>query len=529
MKDDTRLNTGRPRMQQRFGTRIPHPAAFAPALALGAALAVSACGGGSVSTNVPVANAATCASLKGQTVGGVSITSTARTEAAGSMPAYCKVTATGVHGTTLDIEVDLPDNYANRLFHQGGSGFDGSVTTIEQMNVKYPLVKPLQRGMVYTASNGGNRDGNAADFVNNATQKQDYAYAALGTTVHFAKAVVNAFYGAQPKYTYFEGTSNGGRNAYTVAQDWPGDYDGVIAGAETMNMGTQTAAWLTFASKVGTAAMPSAAQWTAAYQAAVAQCGNANGVILNPSACTYDPAPLQCGVSGAPAATCLSAAQVATVRQAVNPLTLSNGTLVYSGYYWADFGAATSISSRGAQLGGGFAGIATGNANWLLPATSAGSLQATFNIDRDYPVIATGLTAAGAENSMQAVASYIRSGKKLISFHGGADPLLSPRDHLRNWLAMTQLAGAAASNARFYIEPGVAHVTGGNGPDQFDYIGAMIAWVEQGTAPGQLTMTKFDTNGNVVATLPDCPYPTVPHYNGSGDINQAASYSCAST
>jgi hypothetical protein len=69
-------------------------------------------------------------------------------------------------------------------------------------------------------------------------------------------------------------------------------------------------------------------------------------------------------------------------------------------------------------------------------------------------------------------------------------------------------------------------VTGGNGPDQFDYIGPMIAWVEQGIAPGQLTMTKLDSNGNVLATLPDCPYPSGLHYNG-GDINQAASYSCS--
>ncbi|MFM0627550.1 tannase/feruloyl esterase family alpha/beta hydrolase [Paraburkholderia xenovorans] len=113
-------------------------------------------------------------------------------------------------------------------------------------------------------------------------------------------------------------------------------------------------------------------------------------------------------------------------------------------------------------------------------------------------------------------------------FHGGADPLLSARDHLRNWLTMTQLAGSAASNPRFYREPGVVMYKAAMA-DQFDYMGPMIAWVEQGVAPGQLALTKLDANGNVTATLPDCPYPTVPHHDVSGNINQAASYSCASS
>lgn len=490
-----------------------------------ALLALPGCGSDSVQSFSALDNSTKCAEIDGQTIGGIKVTSSQRIQASGNLPAYCKVTATGANGTTLDIEVDLPDNYASRLFHQGGGGFDGKVPTVESINAQFPLTRPLQRGMAFTASNGGNRDGNPADFITNAAQKQDYSYAALGTTVHFAKAVINQFFGQPPKYTYFEGASNGGRNAYTVAQQWPGDYDGIIAGSETMNMSTQTMAWLNMASKVGTPAMPSAAQWTAAYTAAVTQCGNANGVILNPAACTFDPATLACGAAGAPPATCLTPAQLQTVQQEVGPMTTGSGTLLYSGYYWADFGSSVGIGAYG-TLGGGFAGIATGDASWLLPATTSGSLQASFNVDSAYPTIMAGLQTAGADNSIPAVAQYIASGKKLISFHGGADPLLSAKDHIRNWLTMSQLAGTGASNARFYLEPGVSHVVGGNGPDQFDYIGPMIAWVEQGTAPGQLTMTKLDSNGNVLATLPDCPYPAVPHYNG-GDINQAASYSCS--
>ncbi|CAE6845751.1 Mono(2-hydroxyethyl) terephthalate hydrolase [Paraburkholderia aspalathi] len=495
----------------------------------GCVLALSGCGSSdNVASPAPVDYAALCTKINGQQFNGITVTATSRIAAAGGNPGYCKVSATGAASTTLDIEVDLPDNWSKRLLQQGGGGFDGSIPTVEATSAQFPLIKPLVRGIAYTASNGGNRTGNPAGLLTNATAEKDYAYASTGITVHFAKAVIAAFYGSAPKYTYFSGASNGGREAYLAAQNQPGDYDGIIAGDETMNMGTQVTAMLNIATLAGSAAMPSSAQWTAAYSAAVAQCGNANGVILNPAACTFDPSTLQCGASGAPAATCLSAAQLQTVQRIVAPLSTSGGQLLFSGYNWADFGSMFGVGSYGG-LGGGFAAIATGNANWLLPATVSGSLQANFNVDTSYPVIAAGLQNVGADHNLQAIAQYLMTGKKLISFNGAADPLISPRDHLRNWQTVVQLAGSAGGNARFYLEPGVGHVLGGNGPDQTDYLGAMIAWVEQGTAPGQLVLTKFDSNGNVTSSLPDCPYPTVPHYSGSGSVSAAASYTCAAS
>ncbi|KVS75506.1 tannase/feruloyl esterase family alpha/beta hydrolase [Burkholderia cepacia] len=479
----------------------------------------------SSSAPVPVDYGARCTGLSGRQFAGIAVTASVRTAPASGVPGYCKVSATGANGTTLDIEVDLPDNGSNRLLHQGGGGFDGSIPTVEATSAQFPLLTPLQRGFAYTASNGGNRTGNPAELVANETELRNYAYASTGATVHFAKAVFAAFYGAAPKYTYFNGASNGGREGYLAAQNLPGDYDGIIAGDESMNMATQVTAMLRTASLAGSAAMPSAAQWTAAYNAAAAQCGNANGVILNPAACTFDPATLLCDASGAPAATCLSSAQLQTLRAQFAPFSTSGGQLLFAGYDWADFGGQFGVQSYGV-LGGGFAAIATGNPAWLLPPTTAGSLQANFNVDASFPVIAAGLDNIGADHDLQAIAQYLISGKKIISFHGGADPLISPHDHLRNWQTVVQAAGAAGANARFYLEPGVGHVLGGNGPDQADYLGAMIAWVEQGTPPAQLLLTKFDAQGNVLATLPDCPYPSFPRYLGSGSQNLAASYAC---
>lgn len=223
------------------------------ALALGIGLTLSECGGGDgqpeASTVAAVDYTAACATLQGRAIGGASITAVKRIEAAGGLPGYCKVSATS--GTLLDIEVDLPDNWTGRLMHQGGGGFDGQVKTVESFSAGFPLYQPLQRAVAYAASNGGNRTGDPSEFLTSQTEKSDYAYAAVGTTIAFAKAAVKAFYGRAPSYTYFNGASNGGRNAYIAAQRWPDQYDGIIAGAETMNMATQTAAWLNLARRAG--------------------------------------------------------------------------------------------------------------------------------------------------------------------------------------------------------------------------------------------------------------------------------------
>ena len=41
--------------------------------------------------------------------------------------------------------------------------------------------------------------------------------------------IVQRVYGERPRFNYFTGTSQGGREALTVAQRYPADYDGIIA------------------------------------------------------------------------------------------------------------------------------------------------------------------------------------------------------------------------------------------------------------------------------------------------------------
>jgi hypothetical protein len=87
----------------------------------------------------------------------------------------------------------------------------------------------------------------------------------------------------------------------------------------------------------------------------------------------------------------------------------------------------------------------------------------------------------------------------------------------------------AASPAwvRLYMAPGMAHCTGGEGPDTFDKLSALEQWVEQGKAPNQI-IASHNTNGKIDRTRPLCPYPQVARYQGTGSPDEAANFICKS-
>ena len=80
------------------------------------------------------------------------------------------------------------------------------------------------------------------------------------------------------------------------------------------------------------------------------------------------------------------------------------------------------------------------------------------------------------------LARYLRSGKKLIVWHGAEDGLMSHLDTVRSYEGMADAAGRHVANARLYTPPGVQHCGGGPGADAFDLVGALAKWVERTSA-----------------------------------------------
>ncbi len=498
------------------------------------------CGDNSASPSIPLAT--TCANLNGAIIDEVTITSTKWYEAADGYPAFCQVNAT--RAPYLDMEIDLPANWSGRLWQQGGGGFDGTITSAITTDATTGAITSmsiaLKEGLaVYAASNGGNRSAvpaQAAPLVwsdgtqDGVTSARDYAYRALSTTREFARAVILKFYGRSPSHTYFNGCSNGGRNAYVAADRWPDDYDGIVSGCMVMDITGQTVAWMDSGSKSGTPAMPSAAQWQAVTAASMEACdaldGVTDGMIANQAACDFDAATLHCGEPTADSdpAICLTSEQVQTVKDVTSDLKLEDGTTVYSGYNWTDWYSHVVYYGL---LGGGNALLATGDAAWFSELAK----QQSFILDHDYPIFQYGLRITGANPDKSRVAAFVASGRKLISWHAGSDNLSSFNDHVRNYSTMINMAAGQGltdpeTHTRFFVVPGGSH-TDGEELTEINWFDAITQWVEKDIAPEQLLYNKRDkATGALLRTLPVCRHPQYPRYNGAGDVNDAASYTC---
>ena len=118
-------------------------------------------------------------------------------------------------------------------------------------------------------------------------------------------------------------------------------------------------------------------------------------------------------------------------------------------------------------------------------------------------------------------------GGKLVIVHGVSDPVFSINDTIawRNSLN-SQTNGSAATVARLFAVPGMNHCAGGPATDRFDAFGALVTWVEGGSAPERIVATAGPSTPWPGRTRPLCAYPRQSRYTGTGSIEDAASFTC---
>ena len=146
-------------------------------------------------------------------------------EATDSTPQYCYVKGIISPGIVYHVQLPLPENWNGRFLQWGDGGKDGDLDFADHR---------LAEGYAVANSNLGHDNGSepGASFgFNNRQAEIDFGYRAVHLTVNAGKTIIQAYYGEDPEYSYFEGCSTGGRQGLMEAQRYPYDFDGIVAGA----------------------------------------------------------------------------------------------------------------------------------------------------------------------------------------------------------------------------------------------------------------------------------------------------------
>jgi feruloyl esterase len=442
----------------------------------------------------------------------------------GKLPAFCRVT--GVIKPAVRFEVWLPMQDWNGKFQgTGNGGYNGAIvyTALATGLLKHFATANTDMGHVATAPDP------ASWALHHPELVKDQGYRAQHETAVKAKAIVAAFYAKPPSRSYFVGCSSGGWEALTEAHRYPHDYDGIIAGApasEVVHLHAGQLWGYMAAQQIAVDKIPMISA------AVIARCdakdGVKDGLISDPLACDFKPRQLACK-SGQDPQRCLTPSEVTALEQLYSGAHYANGEAVYPGWpRGMEFALLQARSKRVAALGAStFRDMVFEDPQWDFHA---------INYDRDVKKADDKIGAVMNDGSAD-LAAFRRAGGKLILWHGWSDPLISPLHTIayynklaahfapRAGIAQDSALAQVSDFARLFLAPGVMHCGRGPGPDTFDSVGALETWVEKGVAPDSM-VASHKTAGKVDRTRPLCAYPHQAVYDGKGDSNDAASFSC---
>ena len=446
------------------------------------------------------------------------------------VPEFCRVQATLMPSpdSGIRIEVWLPTSNWNGRFQAAGT--DGGINYASATDaVQTPGSVEPASGMLRAL-----RRGFATGSNDNGETLADEAYRSVHEMTVKAKAIIRAFYGKAPAYSYFNGCSHGGGQGAMEAHRFPDDYDGIIigcAGSGWSHGFSVRGLWLVSELiRNPEGAIPRALEpviQDAVMRACDAIDGLTDGLIDDPRRCKFDPGVLLCKTPEA--SQCLTSAQVATVRRELSPITNPRtGALIYPPREpGTPLGRSVPSQARvaaGQALSVGFFKLALNDPAWDWR---------TFDLDRDVAVIDRFITANQTNALNPDVLAFAKGGGKMIIWQGWADGTNVPQSSINYYAGIRNLLGErAASNAvRLFMAPGMGHCGYGYGPNTFDGIGVLMNWVEKGVAPDRIDASYVarENYGKEVSpsrTRPLCPYPQVARYTGTGSIDDAANFTC---
>jgi pimeloyl-ACP methyl ester carboxylesterase len=529
-----------------------------------------------VGTSIP-------ASAIGEPVGGVTLSPPHWVEATANSVAYATVDGSiapkDPKGKPINFRVLLPASWSRRAIQLGGGGINGVIPMMRgerpgSLTATFACYgsdsgHQMSGGFGFAPMGGsGGRGSGGDDWALNEEAIRNFGYMQMKKTHDAAMVVMERVYGERPRFNYYIGTSQGGREALTVAQRYPADYDGIVANVPILNFSTLMLApeliriqekpltnWVTRAkvNAIRAEFMRQADKLDGLadgvinnYMVARALFDMSQGDLKrNPWAALRAPD----GVDPNPADTSANArltdGQIETLKFVYSrypfATPLANGVRSFG--MWvpntdpAGSGLIADRRFRGQEGAGdnapmhGHLGV-LGVTGFLMQNLSANPLDyvegGPLNKRREE-------ISAWLDSTDPDLAAFYKRGGKMIVTIGTDDTLASPGAQMDYFQSVLDKLGREQVDAfaRFFVIPQTGHGlsgrssgTTGDGqsvptfqiPNQYDKTALITAWVERNEAPGK---TLVVTSGG--RSLPLCSYPNHPRYKG-GPPESAASY-----
>jgi hypothetical protein len=543
------------------------------------------------------AGASIPASAIGEPVSSVKLYATRWVEATATTPAYGIVEGSIMpvdpQGWPINFRVLLPANWSLRGMQQGGGGMNGTLGV-----GGFGISSILTKGFAMYGSDGGHQAGGMGpataqnkplatgpttgdEWALNEEAIKNLGYMQMKKTHDAAVVIMERVYGKKPVYNYYVGSSQGGREALTVAQRYPSVYNGIIANVPILNYSTLMLApvliriqekpatnWIT-PSKIKTITSEFLRQCDALD-------GISDGMINNYMAARaifnvkdgigpkdpwkalratngIDPNPKDTSANAK-----LSDGQIKTLEFVYSPYTfktpLANGVKSFG--MWlpntvpSDFGMISNVRYKGQEGAADNASLfrhlgIVGATGFLMQDIKANALDYVEGgkWDKRRQEISYWMDATNPDLSE----FYKRGGKMIITI-GLMDNLASDGAQMDYYQSLIDKMGRKKVDefARLFVVPhgghglsgksyavsgegkpvGVKNIPGPNGDDNIDLL---VSWVEKKQSPAKTLVVdekgRIGTGTNVKGYLL-CSYPNYPKYVG-GPADQVSSYTSA--
>ncbi|KAF1835687.1 tannase and feruloyl esterase [Decorospora gaudefroyi] len=438
----------------------------------------------------------------------------------------------------FNMEAWLPSNWTGRFISHGNGGLNGCIKFED-------MVYTSGLGFAAVGTNNGHNGTSGKPFYENSDVVEDFAYRALHTGVAVGKEITKHFYGKPHKKSYYLGCSTGGRQGFKSAQDFPDDFDGIVAGAPAFafnNLTSWSGHFYALTGPPNSSTFVPLSMWVQIYEDVLKQCdeldGYKDGIIEDPLICNYDPSGLACNESSNSTA-CLTPEQLATVKGVYQPLLNEQGDLVYPRLQPGAEVIAANILLNGVPF--------PYTTDWFRYAIyNDPNWDPTTINSTDYNNAAR-LNPFNIETFEGDLSGVKDRGAKVLHWHGAADFVISSDNSARYYNHVRSTMGLSSAELdsfyRYFSVSGTGHCGGGDGAHAIgqalgevnnykpndNILMALVDWVENGNAPETLVGTKFvnDTQSlGVEFQRAHCKFPKRNQYKGEGNPDVIESWEC---